>query len=627
MNTVSINVKGGKSSRRRLWFPLTVLILGAIALLMFVVIQWIHERFVDGMNQVRAIEQIETKVSISHLWIEEFVTGDDVDLENVRSNIAESVTMLASIGVQAQKTGWLLDLDEKTQVVEFVTLAKAELTKFRDISQQRLRGFEHDEDVGIGSSIDAQFDAVFGNLLSVLNDLGQIYDAALKRNRLQSQQLDRAITTIWVLLVGLAVGGLWHWENRRQGVETALRESEALLLQTQKMDAVGRLAGGIAHDINNHLAAMTMQCEVVKLRAPAGDPVIERMDAITAIGARSADLIRRLLAFSRRQPVKPEITSLPQIVADMQKMLTRLIGEDINLVVENRDDVWNVLIDPSQFEQVILNLVINARDAMPNGGQILVTMENCNFTAKANDYQDKPRGDYIAVTVADQGTGIPADIIDKIFEPFFTTKDVSGSSGLGLATVHGIVQQNHGYIDLSSTKNQVGAAFRILLPRVDEVAESVAEKTQVNFARASCTANIMIIEDNEELCEGIQEILTQLGYTVSAISDSSKAMALFKQLESKLQLVITDVVMPGIGGKKLADEMQQRRPELPILFVSGYTDDVVLRHGVGAGEVNFLAKPFTAPVLAKTVETILAKSNKSAHKTSKKIGTTAGFES
>jgi signal transduction histidine kinase/FixJ family two-component response regulator len=561
------------------------------------------------------------------LWIEEFVTGDDVDLEKVHNNIADSVTMLDAIGIQADKTGWLLDLDEKTQVSQSVTIAKSELTKFKVISQQRLRGFEYGEDVGIGSSVDAQFDAVYGNLLSALNDLGQVYDLALKRNRLQSQQLDRAITTIWVLLVALAVGGLWHWENRRQGVETALHESEALLLQTQKMDAVGRLAGGIAHDINNHLAAMTMQCEVVKLRAPAGDPVIERMDAITAIGARSADLIRRLLAFSRRQPVKPEITSLPQIVADMQKMLTRLIGEDINLVVENRDDVWNVLIDPSQFEQIILNLVINARDAMPNGGQILVTMENCNFTAKANDYQDKPRGDYIAVTVADQGTGIPADIIDKIFEPFFTTKDVSGSSGLGLATVHGIVQQNHGYIDLSSTKNQVGAAFRILLPRVDEVPKSVAEKTQVNFARASCTANIMIIEDNEELCEGIQEILTQLGYTVSAISDSSKAMALFKQLESKLQLVITDVVMPGVGGKSLADEMQQRRPELPILFVSGYTDDVVLRHGVGAGEVNFLAKPFTAPVLAKTVETIPAKSNKSAHKTSKKIGTTAGFES
>ncbi|MCH9697337.1 MAG: response regulator [Gammaproteobacteria bacterium] len=598
------------SSVHRNWFPIIVLVLGAAALLMFITTEWIRGRFVLGVEQVRAIDQIQTKVAISHLWVEEFVTSDIVDLNEIRQNLEQSKELLNSIERQAPTSRWLLDLGEQASVGDTVARAKLEFAQFADISKQRLDGFERNEDVGIGSAIDTQFDSVFAKLLANLRTLGQIYEFALARNESRSRLLVRAIIIAWLLIVGLAVEGLWYRERRYREAEVALHASEARLLQAQKMDAVGRLAGGIAHDINNHLAAITMQCELIKLRASEEDPIIERMDVIANIGAKSAGLIRRLLAFSRRQPVQPEVINLHRIVTGMQNMVARLIGEDICLQVYCCDGLWNVLMDPVQLEQILLNLILNARDAMPAGGEIKVSIDNRSVN-DLSDSQTKTRlGDYVVLRITDQGTGISAAVVDKIYEPFFTTKDATSGRGLGLATVYGIVEQNRGYIELY-TEEGIGTTFEILLPR-SEHAETTATRQPVTRAQQGIdSCRILLIEDNEELRESTCEILKQMGYMVSSANNGDNALVIFDKIGTAINLVITDVVMPGIGGKELANRLHDRRPELPIIFVSGYTDDVILQHGLEAGEVNFLPKPFTANSLVKMVESVLARTKRS----------------
>ncbi len=576
---------------------------------LFASTEWIHSRSLIGEERVLTLNRIQTKIAISHLWVEEYVTGDVVDLDEIQDNLDSSTALLTSIGKQAKQSQRLLNQSEHVIVQETLAQAMASVMQFTRISKRRIAGIDNAEDVGIGSSIDEKFDAVFATTLSSLRSLEHVYQSALERNESRSQLMVRAIVIAWLLIVTLAVGGLWHRARREEAAERALLESESRLLQSQKMDAVGRLAGGIAHDINNHLAAITMQCEVVKLRAAEGDPIVERMDSITAIGAKSADLIQRLLAFSRRQPVQPEVFRVQRVVFGMQKMLESLIGEDIQLQVDCNDGVWSVQMDPSQLEQILLNLIINARDAMPAGGRINVTVENLRVEQMDDGQNAIPPGDYISLTVSDQGSGIPVDIADKIFEPYFTTKDQSTSSGLGLATVHGIVTQNRGHIRLDSAEGQ-GATFQIYLVRsgyaeTEEVVQSANEMVQ-----AAESIGILLVEDNQELCAATQEILHEFGYIVIVAADGEEALTLFDNNSDAINLVITDIVMPGIGGKELADRLRKRQPSLPILFVSGYNDDVMLRHGVEAGGVDFLAKPFTATDLANTVQNVLNRPGK-----------------
>jgi signal transduction histidine kinase/CheY-like chemotaxis protein len=587
-------------------FPLIVVALGLAALLLFAAVEWVHGRSASGEQRVLALNRIQTKIAIAHLWVEEFVTGDVVDLNEIQQRLDESITLLDKIERQTTEGRQLLNGDEIALASVRLSRARLALARFADISRQRIDGAGRAEDVGIGSTIDARFDAVFAEMLADLRELENILQFALDRDKARSEFLVRTIVIAWLLIVALAAGGSWHRDRRWLDVESALLDSEARLLQAQKMDAVGRLAGGIAHDINNHLAAITMQCEVVKLKAAAGDPIVARMDSITAIGAKSADLIQRLLAFSRRQPVQPIVFNVKRIVEGMEKMLTRLIGEDIQLRVQCADDVWNVMMDPSQLEQVLLNLIINARDAMPAGGEIFVSIKNQLHNPRPDSSVTISRGEYVALTVSDQGTGIPADIVDKIYEPFFTTKDISSSSGLGLATVHGIVTQNRGQISVDSDEGR-GTSFEILIPRSAQSEAQNIDSATVFVPQARQSTKILLVEDNEELRVSTSEILAELGYTVVQAGDGENALQLFEAIGPGIQLLITDVVMPGIGGKELADRIRKRRPEIPIIFISGYTDDVILNHGVAAGEVDFLAKPFSATELAIAIQGVLGR--------------------
>ena len=590
------------------WFPLIVAALGVGSLLMIAAIDWIRGRAEIQTEQVRALDQIQIKIAVSHLWVEEYVSGDIVDRNEIRRNIDEATMILDKIESAAPEDPWIFAAREQAPVAETVRSAKLELERFAEISRARLLGFERGEDVGIGSSIDVEFDAVFAKLRAELNALGEVYLLAFDRSAARSQMLVRAIVIAWVLVVGLAVGGWWHLERRRSQAEVALRDSESQLFQAQKMEAVGRLAGGIAHDINNQLAAVTMQCEVAKFKAAAGDPIIKRMDIIMATAAKSATLIRRLLAFSRRQPKHPEVIKLNHVIDGMEEMVTGLIGADIDFQVHRSDGLWNVLMDPAQLEQILLNLILNARDATPDGGVISVSTENRILNNLAFGAQSNLTGEYVALTVSDTGSGMPADLLDNIFEPFFTTKDVSINSGLGLAIVHAIVTQNDGHIELRSEKG-IGTTFVILLPRSERAKSASATGAVFTAPQATEPVGILLVEDNEELRESTCEILKQLGYEVTTASNGEDALTIFDTLETAINLVITDVVMPRLGGKELANRLRDRRSDLPIIFVSGYTDDIILRHGVETGEVNFLPKPFTAASLSKIVESVLAKKN------------------
>ena len=601
------------------WVPVVLLTLGIGSIVMLIGSNWIRERLMsEDINLVRAVGQVQTRTAIAHLWVEELVTGDDVDRSEIDDHLRVSHELIRQIlaGDEDATVRRILGGTPALSMNERALRAQQGLIAFDKISRRRRSGYDAGEDVGIGSAIDVRYDAVFHELLDDLRYLEGVLETRLSRAEQRSRMLFRTIMTAWVLIVGLAVSGIWNRERRRQEAEMALRESEAQLMQAQKMEAVGRLAGGIAHDINNHLAAMTAQCELVKMNSEPDDPRVERMDAVITTATRSSELIKRLLAFSRRQPVLPETVNVNNILEGTMAMLRGLIGEDVALRTEMGDELWNVKIDPSQLEQVLLNLVVNARDAMPMGGSLTIATENRTVNPGPSHLGVFVEGgEYVVIRVADTGTGIPKELREKIFEPFYTTKERVHGSGLGLATVHGVVKQNHGHIQLDTQPAQ-GTTFEILLPRTTGAVSHTSQEQRSAIAPAATAVVILLVEDNEDLRESTREILETIGYRVAAAANAEEALVMFKERGDEIDLVITDVIMPGIDGKQLSDRLRQERPGLRVVFMSGYTDDVILHRGITRGEVNFVPKPFSAAQLAAKVKEVL----------SREPGTGADFE-
>jgi nitrogen-specific signal transduction histidine kinase/ActR/RegA family two-component response regulator len=392
----------------------------------------------------------------------------------------------------------------------------------------------------------------------------------------------------------------------RAQAETALKERERQLLQAQKMEAVGRLAGGLAHDINNYLAAIRGQCELVKMKAGEGDTAARRMDMVLATTDRASSLIERLLTFSRPQPVMARRVHLNQVVRDLEPMMERLIGGDIELTTRLCPRECAVQIDPAQVEQVIVNLLINAREAMPSGGRLTLTTDCRHF---GEDDPKRPPtmqpGSYVEVAVEDSGVGIPAAIRHKIFEPFFTTKEEA--SGLGLPTVYGIVKQNGGAMDVES-RSGAGTTFRIYLPR--QTAEGPVEVPSKEIAQAPAGRGerLLVVDDHDEFRESLDGLLQGLGYQVTVAPDASAAAEHWAEAQGSdhpFDLLITDVVMPGGDGRQLVDHLRRHHGPLRALFVSGYTGDVALRHGVKEEAVELLRKPFSVEVLGRKVRKLL----------------------
>jgi PAS domain S-box-containing protein len=392
----------------------------------------------------------------------------------------------------------------------------------------------------------------------------------------------------------------------RARLEEERRQLEEQFLQAQKMEAVGRLAGGVAHDFNNLLTVIHLSTRLLGRQLRPEDPLWQHVQRIQDAGQRAADLTKQLLAFSRREIVEPKVLDLNQVVGDLDKMLRRLIGEDIELATLLAGDLWPVKVDVTQVEQVIVNLAVNARDAMPDGGKL--TIETANVVldrAYAAHHLDVEPGEYVLLAVSDTGTGMSAEVKTRLFEPFFTTKEKGKGTGLGLATVFGIVKQNRGHIWVYSEPGR-GTTFKIYLPRVVEGAQTPSDRpTEAAVPAARGSETLLLVEDETEVRELVRYILAAQGYRVLAAEDGVDALQVAQDHEGPIHLLITDVVMPRLSGKALADQLRSSRPKMRVLFTSGYTDNAIVHHGVLDEDVHFLSKPFELEALVRRVREVL----------------------
>ena len=385
---------------------------------------------------------------------------------------------------------------------------------------------------------------------------------------------------------------------------TERKRLEEQLRQAQKMEAVGRLAGGVAHDFNNVLTAIFGYADLLNEELPDGHQARLDLDEIRKAAQRASSLTRQLLAFSRQQVLQPMVLSLNDLVEDIQNMLVRLIGEDVQLRLGLSPSAGNVRADAGQIQQVLMNLVVNARDAMPTGGKLLVETANTELTEQyAEAHQPVAPGAYVMLAVSDTGSGMDAETKARIFEPFFTTKEKGRGTGLGLSTVYGIVKQSGGYVWVYSEPGR-GTTFKIYLPRVDEPAEPLAPP-QREARTLTGTEIILLAEDDEMLRPLSKGLLERLGYRVLEAENAIRALALADAHAGPIHLLVADVVMPGGSGRELARRLANSRPDTRVLYVSGYTDDAIVHHGMLEPGLNFLQKPFTPAALARKVRDVL----------------------
>ena len=392
--------------------------------------------------------------------------------------------------------------------------------------------------------------------------------------------------------------------TERKQAEEALRLSQQQFLQAQKMEAVGRLAGGVAHDFNNLLTAIRGNAELLLLDIPADDTRREDVEEIRRAAERAAALTRQLLAFSRRQVLQPRVLDLNAVVREMERMLRRLIGEDVELVTRLEATHGEVRADPGQLEQVLLNLAVNARDAMPGGGTLTVDTRAAELEEELKrNYPYVIPGRYVMLSVSDTGHGMDRETRERAFEPFFTTKPAGRGTGLGLSTVYGIVKQSGGFIWIDSEAGR-GTTVRIYLPPVDEPARQAAPPAPEAVPTGGAET-VLLAEDEETVRRLARRVLERGGYTVLEASDGEEALRVAESYRGPIHLLVTDVVMPRLGGRDLAARLLARRPGLRVLYVSGYTEEAVQRHGVLDPGTGFVEKPFTADLLAERVRRAL----------------------
>jgi PAS domain S-box-containing protein len=414
--------------------------------------------------------------------------------------------------------------------------------------------------------------------------------------------------------------GDWRWFEARMtlieegGRETVfviaidVTEQRSLaeqLQQAQKMEGIGRLAGGIAHDFNNLLTVMHGYTELVLAELPEDSAVAQDLRELLSTQERAANLTRQLLAFARNQVIAPQLLDLSALINDMARMLERLIGEDIEMRIHHQPDLAPVYADPGQIEQVVVNLIVNARDAMPRGGRLLIETSNATLSEDyTRTHADVAVGRYVMTAVSDTGVGIPDDIKPHLFEPFFTTKGPGQGTGLGLATCYGIIKQNKGFIYIYSERG-VGTTVKFYLPDATGQDNNPPAST-TPAVQLHGSERIMVVEDEPILRELVERVLASYGYTTLIAANGVAALQMLEQQdECPVDLLLTDVVMPQLGGQLLVDRIKARWPQLKILYTSGYTDQAVLEHGRLTSNIDFLAKPFTPLELAQRIRTVL----------------------
>ena len=397
-------------------------------------------------------------------------------------------------------------------------------------------------------------------------------------------------------------GELSHFIAIKQDISER-QKLEQQLVQAQKMEAVGRLAGGVAHDFNNLLTVILGYSDLLLTESDPAHPSRAKIDHIHKAARQAAELTQQLLAFSRKQMSAPTVLSLNAVVNDTHNLLIRLIGEDIRITTRLNAEPGQVNADRGQIEQVLMNLAVNARDAMPHGGDLIIETADVELDKTfARQHPGARPGPAVMLSVTDSGTGIDKDTQAHIFEPFFTTKDLGKGTGLGLAMVYGIVKQSNGYISVNSEPGQ-GSTFNVYLPRVQASAEPSRGRTSAPTPRGSET--ILLVEDAPDVRALTRELLENCGYTVLEAGDPEEAIGLAEGRKNSIALLITDVVMPVMSGAMLANRLMEARPELRVLYVSGYTDDAIVHHRISNSPLSVLAKPFTRDALAIRVREIL----------------------
>ena len=455
---------------------------------------------------------------------------------------------------------------------------------------------------------DEQFRLFLDVLNQKIGDFAGLLDVNLGAFEKFSDLFAKATANLTQLAVETSLDHFRIQEEKSQVEEglklatTALQMSEERLRQTQKMEAIGRLAGGVAHDFNNLLTVILGNCDLLLDECGLAADPRSLVEMVKQAGERAADLSRQLLAFSRKQILVPEVMNLSLTVANMSRMLRRLIGDDIHLVARLADNLKQVKIDPSQLEQVIMNLAVNARDAMPSGGALTIETFNLRLGEEITANSDVQPGEYSVIVVRDTGCGMDEETLRRIFEPFFTTKEPGRGTGLGLATVHGIVRQSGGHVTVSSVVGQ-GTVFHIYLPVCEEPVTPQRPSGLIDIPRGSET--VLLAEDEDNVRKFAQHTLEKYGYKVLEARNGVEAIQIDEGYRDEIHLLITDTVMPQMSGSELARRIIKHRSGIRVLFMSGYSDEALGRHGVRGPLKPFLQKPFTPKTLAmKTREAL-----------------------
>ena len=401
------------------------------------------------------------------------------------------------------------------------------------------------------------------------------------------------------------IGEIFANSLERLWVEEEKGRLEDQLRQSQKMEAIGRLAGGVAHDFNNMLTGIIGYADLLLLSLNRDSTLIGKVEEIKKAGKRAASLTQQLLAFSRKQLLQPKVVDLNIVVSDLKKMLLRLIGEDVELQTILDPAPWLVKVDPNQMAQVLMNLVVNARDALPQGGKVVIKTANTRLEqafGRKMGVTLQP-GPYMLLSVQDNGLGMNEETISHIFEPFFTTKELGKGTGLGLSTVYGIIKQSGGYIWVDSHPG-VGTTFQLFLPRVEGYSEtSTPFPGSQDLWKGSET--ILVVEDNDLVRNLTREALQQYGYKVIEASNGEQALNISREYLDVIHLLLTDVVMPGINGRELAEKILSWRPDIKVVYMSGYTDNAIVQYGILEPGLFFIEKPFSPDILAGRINQVL----------------------
>ncbi|MHB1862863.1 MAG: PAS domain S-box protein [Gemmatimonadaceae bacterium] len=504
-------------------------------------------------------------------------------------NRAEGVLRLRGAALNAVADA--IFITDREGTVHWVNAAFTALTGYTD---HEAVGRTPGDLIKSGVQDAAFYQGMWGTILA-----GETWRGDLTNRRKDGSQ---CVVELAITPVKNAAGAITHFVAIEHDL-TQRRLLEAQFLQAQKMESVGRLAGGIAHDFNNLLTVINGTADLAAPQLPEAHPLADDLRTIREAGDRAAALTRQLLAFSRNQVMRLEIVNLNELAVGMRGMLQRLIGEDIEIVVVTAAELGNVRADPGQMEQVIVNLVVNARDAMPTGGRLAIETQNVDLDASFAAMRPSVRpGRHVMLAVSDTGVGMDQATLDRVFEPFFTTKERGKGTGLGLSTVYGIVKQNGGSIWVYSEPG-AGTAFKIYLPRVDEVAEPVRPVAQVG--RVGGAETILVVEDELALRQLAERVLKAAGYSVLTAENGDVALSVLAHHDGPVHLMVTDVVLPGISGRDLAQRVAVAHPAVRVLYTSGYTDDTMLRHGIIESTTRFVAKPYSVAQLRQAVRDAL----------------------